>query len=302
MARTAVILLAFGGPESIDDVASFMTRLMGYQPPSHIIEGVIAKYRAIGGSSPLPNIVHSLAHDLEQRLMPTRPTPVRAAFKYTLPSIPQVIEELISLNYRRLIGISLSPHFSRITTGAYYDDLLKAALANGAEAVTANSFHANPLFLDALADKTRAALAKLETSDCNDSHLVFSAHSLPLAFVEQGDPYVEQIMETISGVMERLPGYAWTLAYQSRGARGGAWLEPDVETVLEKLAACGQRRIVLVPISFTCDHIETLYDIDIVIANKAQSLGLAFARADALNTSELFVDSLAAVVQPHLND
>ncbi len=300
MSGTAILLMAFGGPESLDEVGPFMAKLMGRPPAPQIIERVTERYRTIGGSSPLARIVREQALALEQVLAGDISPVVRPAFKYAEPSIAKVVAELASQGFERIVGISVSPHYSRISTGAYFNELREAIQGKDVELATVDGYYAQPAFLDAIAEKVRLALSKLEDQHCNDSYLVFTAHSLPTEYIEQGDPYIQQIQETIDGVMQRVPGYRWRLAYQSRGMGQGQWLEPQVEATLEELAASGQNRIVLVPISFTCDHIETLYDIDVVIANKAKGLGLKFVRTEALNTSKLFIDALAAAVQPYI--
>lgn len=300
MSRTAILLMAFGGPESLDQIGPFMEKLMGRSPAQPIIERVAERYRAIGGGSPLPRIVREQAAALERALKHEGAPVVRPAFKYAEPSIAKVVADLASQGFSHIVGVSLSPHYSRISTGAYLNELQKAVQGIGVEASTVDGFHTQPSYLDAIAEKTREALSRLDDGDGDDPHLIFTAHSLPVEHIEQGDPYVQQIEETIDGIRQRMPGYRWHLTYQSRGQGQGRWLEPEVETVLEELAAEGQKRAALVPISFTCDHIETLYDIDVVIAEKARALGMKVARAEALNTSSLFIDALAAAVRPHL--
>ncbi len=151
---------------------------------------------------------------------------------------------------------------------------------------------------DALAAEARLALARLPHA--NRAHLVLTAHSLPLEHIAAGDPYVEQLRATVAGVLGRLPGHDWSLAYQSKGMGQGEWLEPPAETVLEGLARDGVTDVALLPVGFNADHVETLYDIDVLIAGKARSLGLAFQRAAAPNTAPLFIAALAAAVRRHL--
>lgn len=216
--------------------------------------------------------------------------PVRAAFRYAEPSIADVVRELAATGFDRIVGVSDSPHFSRVTTGAYFDDLAAAGAALGIEVLPTESYCDRPAFLDGLAECALRARAALPDPD--SAYLVFSAHSLPLEHVAGGDPYVDELRRTVDGVVARLPRHDWQIAYQSKGMGQGDWLEPTVEAVLEQVTAEGHRQVLLVPAGFTADHVETLYDIDVLIAGKARELGLAFSRADALNTSPALIRAL----------
>ncbi len=296
--ETAVLLMAFGGPETLEQVGPFMARLIGRQPAPQVVERVAERYRVIGGGSPLPRIVRAQAQALEQELAQDGAPTVRAAFKYADPSISSAVRELTKNGCKRVIGISLSPQRARVTSGAYADELLAAGKENGVEVVLGNDYYAEPHFVDGIADLTKRALSSF--SSPKDVTIVFSAHSLPVEHVEDGDPYVEQLLATIAGVLQRIPPHDWQLAFQSRGMSAGKWLEPQVEDVLQELAAKRRSRVLLVPIGFTCDHVETLYDIDVAIAGRARELGLEFVRAGALNASKSFIEALAAVARPHL--
>ncbi len=299
MARTAILLMAFGGPASLDEVGTFMARLMGRAPAPQIVERVIERYRLIGGGSPLRQITLQQAKALERRLSGEGAPRVRAAFKYGEPSITSSVYELAHAGCPRILGISLSAHYTRVSTGAYVDELLAAGEQHGVEVVVAESFHVEPHFLDGIAEQLRTAMSLL--SDPGDAYVIFSAHSIPVEHVETGDPYVEQLQATVKGVVQRVSGHDWRLAYQSRGMGQGRWLEPSVETVLEEVATLGRRRVALAPIGFTAEHVETLYDIDLAIAGRAKELGLEFARASTLNASDPLIEALAAVACPHID-
>lgn len=300
MARTGVILMAFGGPESIEQVGPFMAKLMGRPPAPPILERVVARYRTIGGGSPLARIVREQAAALE-RLLAADGTPatVRAAFKYTEPAIGAAVRELARAGCERIVGVSDSPHHTRVTTGAYLEELRSAGAERAVQVVAADPYYDRPHFLDGIAERAEQARGMLQQPD--QAYLIFSAHSLPVEYVETGDPYVAELLATVAGVLERLPGHEWQLAYQSRGMGQGRWLEPTVETVLEGLAADGRGQVLLIPVGFTCDHVETLYDIDVAIAGKARELRITFQRAAALNAAPAFIRALAAAIRPHLS-
>ncbi|TAK34548.1 MAG: ferrochelatase [Chloroflexota bacterium] len=298
MSRSAVLLMAFGGPETEEQVAPFMTRLMGRPPAPPVLARVVERYRIIGGGSPLPRIAREQAAALERQLASEGAPSVRVAFMYSDPSIPSAIQALAAAGVQRVVGVSLSAHYARVSSGAYAIDLAAAGQKHGVEVRMAGQYHAAPCFLDGLAESARAALDRLSAPD--DTEVIFSAHSLPLEHVEGGDPYVDQIGETMAGVMARLPQLTWQLAYQSRGMTGDRWLGPTVEETLEELSARGRKRVLLIPVGFTAEHVETLYDIDVLIAGKAREMGLEFVRAAALNSSPYLIEALAAVVRPHL--
>lgn len=272
---------------------------MGRPPALPILERVIARYQTIGGGSPLPKTVRAQAAAMQAMLAADGcDIPVMAAFRYAEPSIGDVVRELVAKGFRRIVGVSDSPHFSRVTTGAYFDDLEAAGTALGIETLRTPSYCDHPSFLAGLAECALRARAKLPEPD--NAFLIFSAHSLPLEHVAGGDPYVDELRRTVVGVLARLPHHDWQVAYQSKGMGQGEWLEPPVEAVLEKVAAEGRRQVLLSPAGFTADHVETLYDIDVLIAGRARELGLTFSRADALNTSPALIRTLCETARSGL--
>jgi len=218
---------------------------------------------------------------------------------YWHPLIEETVEQMITDGVREVVALSLSPHFSRTTTGAYFKELERVVKEKEShlEIIRAGEWHVHPLFLQAIAEKIEEGLARFPEDVKADVEVVFSAHSLPKRFVEEGDAYVSQLQETLKGVLKSICLNHWRLAYQSsRRGTGEEWLDPNIETVLEEIADAGRRHVLLVPIGFTADHIETLYDIDIYLKRKAFELGLDFHRSAVLNDSTTFISALAEVV------
>jgi ferrochelatase len=308
--KTGVLLLAFGGPEASDDIAPFMERLMGRAPGPELIEHVASRYRTIGGGSPLPEITRRQAQALENDLG-SDDFKVYVGLQYSHPLIPETVDEMAAHGIERAVALSMSPHSSRVSSAAYIETVRRAtAKAPNAPAfLFVEDWHTEPLYLDAVAEKIRAALgrevggerAEAELS-AGEVEIIFSAHSLPVSYIEDGDPYVEQLNETVAGVLERLGEVSWQVAYQSKGRGEGEWLGPTVTEVMSELAASRKRRVLIVPIGFVSDHVETLYDIDIVMKREAEAAGLSFARAESLNTSPTFIDALAHVVRERLRN
>ncbi len=299
---TGVLLLAFGAPDSPEAVGPFLERVLGRPPSPGAAADVAERYRRIGGRSPLPATVAALARALEARLNAGAPQegPFRAyvGMRFSPPFIADAVASMGADGVARAVAVSLSPHRSRATTDAYAQDLRAALEARGGRPPTslAPDWHLHPLYLDALARKVAAALATLAPEARERVEVIFSAHSLPLAFVRGGDPYVEQLQATARALAGRLGLQRWRLAFQSRGAGGGEWLGPQVEEVLEEVAARGGRDVLVVPLGFLIDHLETLYDIDVVHRAHAERLGLGFARCPCLNDDPALVAALADLV------
>ncbi len=317
--KTGVLLLAFGGPEAGDDIALFMERLMGRAPGPELVEHVAARYRTIGGGSPLPEITRRQAQALESDLG-SDDFKVYVGLQYSHPLIPETVDEMAAHGIERAVALSMSPHSSRVSSAAYIETVRRATAKtpNAPTFLFVEDWHMEPLYLDAVTEKIRAALGRGSAGpeggpvgvagdvdaagQLEDTEIIFSAHSLPVSYIEEGDPYVEQLNETVAGVLDRLGDVSWHVAYQSKGRGEGEWLGPTVTEVMSELAASRKRRVLIVPIGFVSDHVETLYDIDIVMKQEAEAAGLSFARAESLNTSPTFIDALAHVVRERLRN
>lgn len=295
-----VILLGFGGPNSLDDVEPFLRNVFsGKKVPPLLIEKTQERYRAIGGRSPYLEITERQARALEHQLNRNRDTfKVYVGMYNSSPLIEETVDQILGEGLRKIIAISLSPHYSKATTGSYFKKL-KETLAEKktrCNVVYVRSWCDQSLYLEALAEKINDGLKKVSEEERAKVELIFSAHSLPESLTKEDDPYVEQLRETIEGVLEIIGDFSWHLAFQSKG-REGRWLEPEVDSVLEDLARRNRETVLLVPIGFIADHIETLYDIDIVYRRKAQELGLVFFRSASLNDSPRLIEALTDVVK-----
>ena len=319
---SAVLLMAFGGPDCAESVGPFMTRLMGREPEEALVTAVTQRYRAIGGCSPLPAIADSIAELLESELREAgHEVPVAVGMRYWEPSIGDAVDRLARSGATRLVTVSLSPFESKVSSGAYREAVV-AAKARHPELTIAETpmLHAAPEFLDALTESALQAAASVP--DGARAVIVFTAHSLPLDDLISDDPYIREIRGTATSIATRLGlsgGDAvetalgdvklwgrvdgdrpWVLAYQSKGRRPGAWLEPDLDDVLEAAAHEGLDTAVICPVGFATDHMETVYDLDIVAAERARELGLAFVRAEVPNDRPQLVAALRRLIEPLL--
>jgi ferrochelatase len=293
--QTAIILIALGGPRSLDEVGPFMAAFMGRPAPPPVVAAVIERYKLIGGKSPLPELVQAQAQALEQELGSS----FRAyeGFRYSNPTVAQSFDKAITDGARRVIALSMSPFSTEVTTGAY-----KSACEGLGSGETCPlfipSWHDNRLFIDAWVEKVTAGIAMFPAAIRDSVVVIFTSHSIPVRYIAAGDPYQKQIEETVGLVAAKAGIRDWRIAWQSKGARATEpWIEPEVEPTLDKLAQEGCKTVLEVPIGFTCDHMETLYDIDIVHRKHAAGLGISFERAESLNTSPRFIRALADVVK-----
>jgi len=230
--------MAFGGPNSAEDVEPFLQTVLGREVSTKVLHRVKERYRLIGGCSPLLEITLRQARGLESNLNAQDPRfKVYVGMRHWHPFIGETLGEILRDGIRRVVAISLSPYQSKMSTEPYVLALQRAMVdSKGEVAVSvAKGWHTHPLFLRALAEKLREGLLQFPTEVRNRVHIVFSAHSLPKTAIT-GDPYVKQIEATIRGIIGITGPFPWRLAFQSRGGKRGDWLNPEVTTVLEHLA------------------------------------------------------------------
>ena len=293
--HTAVILIALGGPRSLDDVGPFMAAFMGRPAPPPVVTAVIERYKLIGGKSPLPELVKAQADALEKELG----SEYRAyeGFRYSSPTVAEAFERAIKQGARRVIALSMSPFATEVTTGAYKSAC--DALGSGETCpLFIPSWHDNPLFIESWAEKIRSGLARFPETQRDSIVNIFTSHSIPIRYIVAGDPYQKQVEECVQLVVEKTGIKNWRVAWQSKGSRATEpWIGPEVEPTMDKIAGEGYKNVLEIPIGFTCDHMETLYDIDIVHRAHAKKLGIYFERAESLNTSPIFIKALADIVK-----
>jgi len=299
----ALLLLAFGGPRSLDEVEFLLTRLFkGRIPSPEQLDRVKERYRLIGGSSPLPEITWGQAKALEKKLNAKGyPSKSYVGMRYGRPLIEETMKEILRDGIKRVIAIPMAPFRSRASTGAYVEEVnrVQKDLEGTLEISFIEGWHLHPLFLEAIREKIREGLKEFSPEKRKKVHLIFTAHSLPRSIIEN-DPYAREIEASIKGVLEGIEPISWHMAYQSKGGGPEEWIGPDVESVLEDLSKEKVREVLIVPIGFVSDHIEILYDIDILFQKKAASLGMVLKRTQSLNNSEKFIEALAAMVEEHI--
>jgi protoporphyrin/coproporphyrin ferrochelatase len=310
-AAIGVILLNLGGPERLQDVEPFLYNLfadrriirLGPALLQKPIAWMIAKRRApksrkayslIGGGSPLKRLTMQQGAALEQQLAGIGSFKVVMAMRYWPPFARQTLQQLADRNISRVIALTLYPQYSKATTGSSLDDLREAAAAFSSifDIVEISAWPDQPDYIGCLADVILAGMKQFDTAD---AQVVYSAHSLPVQFIEEGDPYLDDMRKTIRGV-EKITGLTGHLCFQSRSGPV-EWLSPSTPEMLEKLAAQGCKNVLMVPISFVSDHVETLYEIDILYREMAQELGMNLKRTESLNVLPRFISGLKTLVE-----
>lgn len=299
--RTGVILLNLGGPDRPESVRPFLYNLFSDRliiklgPPfmQKPIAWFIARKRApksmgyynlIGGKSPLLEITTAQANALEARLKPHADFKCYVGMRYWKPYMEDTVRQMRADGIRRLISLSLYPHYSIATTGSSERALKEALEDSGIECEFISQWFTQEKYIAALCDLISKALPS------KDTLVIFSAHSLPQSFIDEGDPYVDHIMGSIRAIEQRL-GIRWKLGYQSRSGPV-KWLTPPSEDVIKEAAVSGEKEAVVVPISFVSDHIETLYEIDILYKGIAAEHGMKLIRTESLNTHPMFIEAL----------
>jgi len=304
--------MAHGGPDSLDDIEPFLGHIMGGRgssPSPEIVATVKARYELIGGRSPLLAITTQQATALEQYLnQKTDRFTVYVGMRHWSPFIQETIQQIIKDKPSRLITISMAPQYSTMSVGAYIQAAQKGLISEGGGDIPATfvqHWHNQPLLLDAFSKKVKEGLSTYPEEDRASVFLLFTAHSLPESILADNDPYPVHLQETVDGVIKRLGPLLspdqWQFAYQSQGMRGGVWLGPTVEAVLSTIEAAGRwKKVLIAPIGFIADHVEILYDIDILYKEIADKKGINLRRMESLNATPLFIQALAATVHTHL--
>jgi ferrochelatase len=307
-----VLVMAHGTPSTPAGIEPFYTTIRRGRPPTpELLDELVGRYAAIGGTSPLTERTRSQVGGIAAALDEVAPGrfTVRYGAKYVTPTIEEAMAELAAASIRRVIGIVLTPHQSSLGSGEYVERARKAAAgaagtgsASGAiEFLPIPSWHRAPGFAQLLADRTGTVLDSLSDADHRQVAVFFTAHSLPLRVVAEGDPYPDQVAESAADVatllkLDEVPGLTWGVAWQSAGRTADPWIGPDLLVEMRRVAAEGATAVVVCPVGFVSDHLEVLYDLDIEALQVAESVGVAFARTPSLNDDPRFCRLLAEVI------
>ncbi len=270
--KTGVLLMAHGSPDRLEDMGEYLRHVMTRRAPTpEFIAEMTDRYRRIGGRSPLLDITRAQAAALEAK----SGLRVYVGMRHWRPTIAEAAAEAHAEGMERLIGLPLAPQYARVSVGAYHAALEKT----GMPFVPVRSWHLEPALLEYWRRATHGR-----------EFVLFTAHSIP---AEDAEPYPSQLAEMVLAIAEGRPH---AFAYQSRSPSPVPWLGPDVPEVLRTLRG----KVSVAPIGFVCDHVEVLYDLDLLHRRQAEELGLAWERLPMPNADPLLIEALASAVGKHL--
>jgi ferrochelatase len=281
----AVVLMAYGSPERLEDVPAYYADIRGGRPiRPELLADLVGRYRRLGidQGSPLNAITEATRASLERELG----IPVFTGMRHWMPRIAEAADAALAAGARTIVGLVLAPHYSRMSIGKYREQL-EDAVAGRAEIAFVESWGDEPGFVDLLAERIRGT----------DAHVVFTAHSLPARILAEGDPYQDQLLQTARLVAERAGVDDWSFSYQSESATGEPWLGPDILDHLADLHGRGVRSVLVCPVGFVADHLEIRWDIDTEARERAAELGLELERIEMPNADTGFVRVLAGLVR-----
>ena len=288
MSRHAVLLIAHGSPERVEDIPEFLRNISRGRPMSDtVVQEVQHRYSLIG-SSPLTRLTRAQADGVARELG----IPAYVGMRNWHPFIADTLKEMTADGVEQAVAICLAPHNSRTSVGLYKQVLFGAGAPFAIDFV--EEWHDHPMLIDAFAERLRPGWTKACEQHGSALPVIFTAHSVPQRTIEEGDPYEAQTRETASLVAKRVPEIgAWSFAFQSQGMSGGEWLGPTVEDTIAGLRQKGHDGVFVQPIGFVCDHVEILFDVDILFRDFAAEQGMKLYRAESLNDSPLFVRAVA---------
>lgn len=297
-AKTAVLLMAYGTPRTMDDIEPYYTHIRRGRPPStELLAELKERYEVVGGHTPLNEITSETGRKLERRLQDRGARyPVYIGMKHWHPYIRQAVGEMDRGGVSRVVGLVLAPHYSVRSIAEYYGyiDRAQEEIGSRIEVERIVSWHLHQPYLDAVARRVRARLA--EFPDPGSVTVLFTAHSLPERILELGDPYQDQLLETAAALTQMLNLRHWTFSFQSAGRTPDPWLGPDILDKVRELAAQGVTDVLVAPIGFVSDHLEIFYDIDYEAQNVASACGVTLRRTESLNAGDDFIEGLADLV------
>jgi len=311
-----VVLFQLGGPDSLDAIEPFLYNLfcdpdiidfpfakIARKPLAKLISSNRAKkvqshYAEIGGRSPILEFTSAQARALEDELNKSFPSRVFIAMRYWHPMTEETLRAVEKASVDELVLLPLYPQYSKTTTGSSLNEwnrqVARSPVRNGTIKIV-KEFYTNPVYLDAVVEKIQGSLERF--SQGQEVHLAFSAHSVPVSVIASGDPYEDQIEATAELVMRRGAwSHPYSICYQ-RKVGAGKWLQPSLHETLHQLAAKGTKNLLVIPIAFVSDHVETLNEIDLEARREAEDLGIEhFEMMPGLNDSPKFIQALAGLV------
>jgi ferrochelatase len=293
--RWGVLLLAHGAPDKLEDIPEFLLNVRGGRAlPEPMVKEIVRRYSLIGGGSPLLRLTTLQADALAKRLA----HPVHVGMRNWKPFIPEAVGRLSGDGAERVLAVCLAPQNSRISIGLYRKYLLDATeqVRPGLALDFIESWHDHPELIEAFRERVAAALERAREETGGAVPVIFTAHSVPEPTIAAGDPYERQVRETAALVARALGLAEYRVAFQSQGMTAEKWIGPTVESQIDELAQAQVKDVLLAPVGFVSDHLEILYDIDVLFREYGEARGVAVRRSESLNASPRFIAALASLV------
>lgn len=289
----AVVLLGFGGPECLDDVAPFLKNVTGRDLHEEQVKAAVERYRLIGGSSPFCSTSESQAGFVQTVLRQQyADLKVYLGLRYWNPLTSETIENVMKDKPEKIVLLCLTPYKSDITAQEYINTAIKEIRRYDkvVHVIEIVSWNKEPALIEGFAAALRTVLEQVKAP------VIFTAHSLPQKAIDDGDPYAGEVVETVRLTAAAAGLIDYRVAWQSESRGGGEWLKPTVAEAIQEVKALGASEVIIMPIGFITDHMETLYDLDIVLKKQASEIGLAMERVSCLNDSPAVIEAMAAAI------
>ena len=301
---TGILLMAYGSPDSLDDMAAYLNDIRGGRPmSSEFVAEFKDRYAQIGGKSPLNELTFEQAGQVESVLKSRgHNVKVYVGMRHWKPWIVDTIAKMKADGIKQAVGMVMAPHYSSMSIGRYQEKVADAQEEVGSEIEFAfvNSWCDQVKLIEAQVAKVQAGLMNFSEAERGKAKVVFSAHSLPARLLKMGDPYDEELMRNAQAIVDRLAPLDWMFSYQSAAKTGEPWLGPQIEDVIPALADGNYRNVLVAPIGFVCDHVEVLYDIDIECQRIATEHEIRLERIEMMNSDPLFIEAVADAVEAAL--
>ncbi len=313
MNKLAIVLLNLGGPDSLEAIEPFLKNLFSdpdiFKIPfvQKFLAKIIARkrapivaeqYKMIGGKSPINEWTETQRRMLEEELRNANiNADVFIAMRYWKPLTEETVQKVESGGYDKILLLPLYPHFSVSTTGSSFNEWKRRYKSDESKLIYVDKYYDNNKYIEAINERIDQSLQKFDESVRQDVLILFSAHGTPVSMVKKGDPYSSEILKTVELVMQRRNNdHEHRLSFQSK-VGPVKWLEPSTDKMIEQLAAEGKKHLLVVPISFTSDHVESLYELDIEYRHVANKFGIEnYIVMEGLNDSRLFIEALKGIV------
>ncbi len=301
MAKRAILMMAYGSPNTLEDIEPYYTDIRrGRKPTPELLHELTERYKAIGignGNSPLLNTTIAQAENLEK----ATGIPVYLGMRHWNPWIREAVLEMKNDGVDEVIGVVMAPHYSEMSIARYVQNVEDGMKLHGAEMNFSfiKSWHNHPLFISALNEKIDAAMELFNKDE--EPFVIFTAHSLPEKILLNNDPYKIQLLETCDLLSEMADIPQWSFAFQSAGRTEEKWLGPDLLEEIKKLSHEGVKSILVCSVGFITDHLEVMYDIDIEAKKYAADLGIHLERTASLNAHPLIAETIKDILEKDFN-